>query len=1156
MALTTITLDDKYTATDGRVYMTGTQALVRLPMMQYHRDMDLGLNTGCYISGYRGSPLGSYDKALWQAKNFLDEHNIHFNPGVNEDLAATAVWGTQQVGLAGDSKLDGVFSIWYGKGPGVDRSMDVLKHANTAGTAKYGGVLALAGDDHICASSTLHHQSEYDFAAAHIPVLNPAGVQEFIDYGLLSWAMSRYTGLWCSMVCIAETLDSSAIISLDPHRLKIVEPPNYSLPKEGLNIRWPDPPMAQELRLHEFKHDAALAFAYANKIDREVISSKENRKIGIVTTGKAYLDVRQALDEIGIDERKAYEIGLSVYKVGMVWPLEPYGLKTFAKDLEEILVVEEKRSLLEDQIRNILYELPDGNRPRITGKKDLAGNWLLKSAGEIDPQMVIKAISQRFGNMSGFEPTRTLVNKIEKHEEKISLISSSTAERSPYFCSGCPHNRSTKVPDGSRALAGIGCHYMAQWMDRNTESAYHMGGEGAGWIGQAPFVKTKHVFQNIGDGTYYHSGILAIRAAVAAKVNITYKILYNDAVAMTGGQPMDGPLTAEKITQQVAAEGVDRIAVVSDEPQKYPINSKFALGVTIHHRDELDSVQRELRKIEGVSAIIYDQVCATEKRRRRKRGIMPKADWKVVINPEVCEGCGDCGTTSNCLSLHPLETELGRKRIVDQSSCNMDYSCIKGFCPSFVLIKGGETKSNAQITIEDTSKTLSEPDKPDSEKPYSILISGIGGMGIVTLSAIIGTSAKIDGKAATVLDKAGLAQKYGAVTSHIRIANNSSSLHAVRISNNEANLLIGADLIVSGSPESLSKLRFGMTNAIINSSQTVTGEFTRNPDQDYPQESIEDTIKDFVSHSNADFIDATKIVTTLFGDALYTNLFLLGYAFQHGLIPLKSESIEKAIRLNGIKVEKNLQAFRAGRIYGHNKNSLSVPRSTSANTKTIFKTLNDKIEYRYQDLIAYQNKLYADKYKNLLNSIKISEQSLSNSSERLQEEVAISYYKLLAYKDEYEVARLYTDGRFESQLTEQFQGKFSCYFHLAPPFLGKRNSNTGHQEKRLFSPKMFYAFKLIKNLKFLRGTIFDIFGMSQERRKERELISNFEKDMGYILNGLSSDNYQSAIEIAKLPQKIRGFGHVKEKNIKEFEKENSLLLANFTHQNPRSKVAE
>tara|TARA_A100001037_G_C15151471_1_gene639570 strand:+ start:1407 stop:4817 length:3411 start_codon:yes stop_codon:yes gene_type:complete len=1136
--------------------MTGTQALVRLPMMQYQRDLKVGLNTGCYISGYRGSPLGGYDKALWQAKNFLDKHNIYFNPGVNEDLAATAVWGTQQIGLAGDTNFDGVFSIWYGKGPGVDRSMDVLKHANTAGSAKYGGVLALAGDDHICASSTLPHQSEYDFAAAHIPVLNPAGVQEFIDYGLFGWALSRYSGLWCSMVCIAETLDSSAIVSINPHRLQFVEPIDYKMPVNGLNIRWPDPPMDQESRLHELKHDAALAFTRANNIDQEIMGSGTNKKIGIVTTGKAYLDVRQALDEIGINDLEASKIGLGLYKVGMVWPLEPSRLKEFSQGLDEVLVVEEKRGLLEDQIKNILYDLKDEDRPVVTGKKDLTGNWQLKSAGEIDPSMIIKAISKRFGEIEGFKKANELVKKIKSNEAKISLISSNIAERSPYFCSGCPHNTSTKVPEGSRAIAGIGCHYMAQWMDRATESAHHMGGEGAGWIGQAPFVNTKHVFQNIGDGTYYHSGILAIRAAVAAKVNITYKILYNDAVAMTGGQPMDGPLSTEKITQQVAAEGVNKIAVVSDEPHKYPINNRFAPGVTIHHRDELDCVQREFRKIEGVSAIIYDQVCATEKRRRRKRGTLPKANWQVVINPHICEGCGDCGIASNCLSLHPLETELGRKRVIDQSSCNMDYSCIKGFCPSFVLIKGGKIKNKINTNSEEKPKLLPEPDKPDCDKPYSIYVTGIGGMGIVTLSAIIGISAKIDGKSATVLDKAGLAQKYGAVTSHIKIANDSNVLHAVRIANNAANLVLGADLIVSASPESIAKIEADTTKAIINSSQTVTGDFTRNPDINYSQKSIENSIKSSLLSSNVEFINATEIVSSIIGDAIYTNLFLLGFAYQRGLIPLEARSIEKAIELNEVTVEKNLLAFRSGRTHAH-KMSTSIPSNSQSNYSQEFsKNIDAAVDFRYQDLISYQNKSYAEKYKNLLHAVKICEGRVFKESSELHREVAISYYKLLAYKDEYEVARLFTDGRFKSEIKNQFEGNFSWHFHLAPPLLAKRDPATGQLQKNLYGPKMFHIFNIIKHLKFLRHTPFDLFGWSQERKKERQLILEFERDINFILTKLSPDNYRTAIEIAKLPQKIRGFGHVKEKTISVFEQEKTILFRSFNHSNLKHRAAE
>ena len=803
MTLAAVTLDDKYAAWSGEVYMTGTQALVRLPMMQQVRDEAAGLDTACMITGYRGSPLGNFDRALWQARPFIEKHGVHFMPGVNEDTAATALWGTQQVGLFPGAKHDGVFAIWYGKGPGVDRTMDVFKHANLAGTAPHGGVLALAGDDHVCASSTTAHQSEFDFMSATMPVINPAGVQEFLDYGLHGWGLSRYAGLWVGFICIAETVDSSAIVSVDPHRVTILTPDDHELPEGGLNIRWPDTPLAMEERLLEHKLDAARAYARANGLDRSVIDGP-GRRLGIVTTGKSYLDVRQALDDLGIDEGTARRLGLALYKVGMSWPLEPDGIRRFAGGLDEILVVEEKRDFIEGQIKDILYNLPASVRPRVIGTCDEAGRPLLRASGELDPGVVAQTLADRLLRFGADEGIEARVARLQARWAEAAAAEPAAMERVPYFCSGCPHNSSTKIPEGSRALSGIGCHYMVQWMDRETDTYTHMGGEGANWIGQAPFTETEHIFQNIGDGTYFHSGILAIRAAVASGVNMTYKILYNDAVAMTGGQPMDGPLSVQRVTRQIQAEGVGRIAVVTDQPEKYPFDGQFADGVTIHHRDELDRVQRDLRQWEGVSAIVYDQMCATEKRRRRKRGLLEDPDWRVIVNPDVCEGCGDCGVQSNCLSVVPLETEFGRKRAIDQSACNKDFSCIKGFCPSFVLVKGGRLRAGASKGAADGPiAVLPEPARPSCIEPYGILLAGVGGTGIVTLAALLGTAARLEGKGATVLDKAGLAQKYGAVTSHVRIAARPEDLHAVRIAVGGARLLLGVDLVVSASGEAV-----------------------------------------------------------------------------------------------------------------------------------------------------------------------------------------------------------------------------------------------------------------------------------------------------------------------------------------------------------------
>ena len=1156
MTLAAVSLDDKYTAQSGRVFLNGTQALVRLPMMQHARDRAAGLDTACYISGYRGSPLGGYDKALWQAKQFLQRQNVLFQPGVNEDLAATAIWGTQQVGLFPDAKHDGVFSIWYGKGPGVDRTMDVFKHANNAGTAPHGGVLAIAGDDHICASSTLPHQSEFDFMSASMPVLNPAGVQEFLDYGLYGWALSRYSGLWVGFICIAETVESSAIVSVDPHRVEIVAPQDFDMPPGGLNIRWPDVPLVQEARLHEQKLQAAMAFARANKLDKRVIDGPK-RRLGIVTTGKSYLDVRQALDDLGLDDAMAADLGISLYKVALTWPLEPEGAAQFADGLEEILVIEEKRGFIEGQLKEILYNVP--SRPRIYGKQDEDGGWLLRSKGELNPASIARAIASRLDPERTIPRIRERVAFLDAKERELNAAEKAGIERIPYFCSGCPHNTSTKVPEGSRALAGIGCHYMAQWMDRETSTFTHMGGEGANWIGQAPFSNTSHVFQNLGDGTYFHSGVLAIRAAVAANVNITYKLLYNDAVAMTGGQPMDGPLSVERVTRQLKAEGVGRIAVVTDEPHKYPLDKQFADGVTISHRDELDFVQKELREWEGVSAIVYDQMCATEKRRKRKRGLLEDPDWRIVINPDVCEGCGDCSTQSNCLSVVPLETEFGRKRAIDQSSCNKDYSCIKGFCPSFVLVKGGApAKRRATGVADQLIAALPEPALPSCEKPYGILATGVGGMGIVTLGALIGMAARLEGKGGTVLDKAGLAQKYGAVTSHIRIAENPDDLHAVRIAAGGADLVLGVDFVVAASTEAVSKMSRGDTHAVINSQVSPTGDFTRNPDLEFPGENLKRVITNATGTDRADFVDGTRLATALVGDAIATNLFMLGFAYQKGLIPVSAQAIEQTITLNGVAIDANQRAFRWGRAAGHDLEAVErvVADGAGGAKAPEAETLDELIARRTADLTNYQNAAYGARYRNLLETVTRVEAQRAPGQHGLAEAVAKAYHKLLAYKDEYEVARLYTDGRFARQLKEQFAGNYKLHFSLAPPLTADLDAHTGHLKKQIYGPWMMSAFRVIAKLKFLRGTPLDLFGYTAERRHEKRLIGEYEATVSRLLKELAPHNHALGVEVAALPLKMRGFGHIKEANIAAAKEEETTLLAAFEDPPAQASAAE
>ena len=1151
MALAAVTLDDKYTLESGRVYLSGVQALVRLPMMQRQRDLAAGLNTAGYISGYRGSPLGGYDQNLWRARRFLERSHIRFQPGVNEDLAATAVWGTQQLNLFPGAKYDGVFSIWYGKGPGVDRSGDVFKHGNAAGTSKHGGVLLLAGDDHIGQSSTLPHQSEHEFISAMIPVLHPAGVQEFIDFGLYGWAMSRYSGCWVSMICTAETVESSASVYVDPNRVQIALPNDFEMPEGGLNIRWPDHWTDQEHRLQKYKAYAALAFARANRLDRIVIDSPKPR-FGIVTTGKSYLDVRQALDDLGIDEKLAAEIGIRVYKVAMVWPLEREGARRFAEGLEEVLVVEEKRAVIENQFKEQLYNWREDVRPRVIGKFDEKGEWILPSSGELTPARIAYVIAQRLRRFWTSPRMEERIAFIEA-KERAMAAKSAAFKRVPYFCSGCPHNTSTKVPEGSRAVAGIGCHFMALWMDRNTATFTQMGAEGVTWVGQAPFTETPHVFANLGDGTYYHSGTLAIRAAVASGANITYKILYNDAVAMTGGQPVDGSLTVPQITQQLAAEGVKVIRVVSDEPEKYPSNAGFAPGVTVHHRDDLDKVQRALREVKGVSALVYDQTCAAEKRRRRKRGTFPDPDQRVFINELVCEGCGDCSVQSNCLSVTPVETEFGRKRAIDQSSCNKDFSCVKGFCPSFVTVRGAKVrKSKATTGGTDLFASLPEPAIPGTATPYGILVTGVGGTGVVTIGALLGMAAHLEGKGVTVLDMTGLAQKGGAVLSHIRIADRPEDIHAVRVAAGEANVLLACDIVVAAGADAISRVRAGLTRAVVNNYETTTGAFTRNPDLQFPTAELREAIVEAAGAGATEFLDGTGLATALMGDSIATNMFMLGYAWQKGLVPVSRDAIERAIELNAVAVDANKRAFNWGRAAAVDLAAVERAARPAApvSLRTLSRSLDETIARRVEFLTSYQNGAYAKRYQDLVRKVEAAETSRTPAHAGLTDAVARYAFKLMAYKDEYEVARLYTDGSFQAAMERQFESWDKIEFNLAPPMIAERDAETGHLKKRVFGPWMMTAFRLLAKLKGLRGTPLDVFGRTPERRMERQLIADYFALIDEILATLKPENHALAVQLAAIPEQIRGFGHVKDAHLKHAKAHEAELLRAYRSPSP------
>ncbi|WP_120993027.1 indolepyruvate ferredoxin oxidoreductase family protein [Stutzerimonas urumqiensis] len=1135
-SLADIRLDDKYRLATGHLYLTGTQALTRLPMLQHQRDQARGLNTGCFISGYRGSPLGGLDKSLWEAREFLKEHAIHFQPGVNEELAATAVWGSQQTNLFPGARYDGVFAMWYGKGPGVDRCGDVFKHGNSAGVSPHGGVLLLAGDDHGCKSSTIAHQSEHAFIAASIPVLNPANVQEILDYGIIGWELSRYSGCWVALKTIAENVDSSAVVEVDPARIQTVVPADFELPEDGVHIRWPDPPLAQEKRLNMYKIYAARAFARANHLNRVMIDSPTPR-LGIITTGKSYLDVRQALDDLGLDEALCAQVGLRVLKVGMSWPLEPVSVHEFAEGLDEILVVEEKRSVIEDQVTGQLYNWPVGKRPRVVGEFDEQGCSLLPNLSELTPAQIARVIAKRLAPIYSSDSIQARLAFLDAKEKALAARSYNTV-RTPHYCSGCPHNTSTKVPEGSRAAAGIGCHYMVQWMDRRTETFTQMGGEGVNWIGQAPFTDTPHMFQNLGDGTYFHSGHLAVRAAVASGVNITFKILYNDAVAMTGGQPIDGELRVDQLSRQVFNEGVQRIALVSDEPEKYPTRETFAPITTFHHRRELDAVQRELREFKGVSVIIYDQTCATEKRRRRKRGKLEDPAKRAFINEAVCEGCGDCGEKSNCLSVLPKETELGRKREIDQNACNKDFSCVEGFCPSFVTVHGGGLRKPEALGAAARQDDLPVPRMPALDRPWNILVPGVGGSGVTTLGALLGMAAHLEGKGSTVLDQAGLAQKFGPVVTHIRIAAKQDDIFAVRIAAGEADLILGCDLIVAAGDDALTRLNDKTSHAVINSHESATAEFTRNPDAQVPGEAMRQAIVDAVGADKTHFIDATRLATRLLGDSIATNLFLLGFAWQKGLVPLSVAAIEQAIELNGVGVKLNREAFRWGRRAAHEREAVESLARPVEQAEPRCETVDEIIAWRVDFLTRYQSARYARRYQALVERVR---QADREPDQALTEAVARYYFKLLAYKDEYEVARLYSEPAFRQRLASQFEGDYRLQFHLAPAWLAKRDPVTGEPRKREFGPWMLNAFEVLAKFRFLRGTPLDPFGYGADRKLERELIGEYERTVESLLSQLKPGNYRTAVAIAALPEQIRGFGPIKERSVAAVRQRQKLL---------------
>ena len=1131
-----VTLDDKYDLVEGKAYMTGIHALVRLPMDQKKLDLAAGHNTAGFISGYRGSPLGGYDQQLRSVQSRLDAHDIEFWEGLNEDLGATSVWGSQQLGLFQGSKRDGLFGVWYGKAPGVDRTGDVFKHANAAGSSALGGILAVLGDDHMCKSSTLPSQSEYAMMDAEIPVLNPASIQDVLDYGLHGWAMSRFSGAWSSMIALADTMDSGAVVDITLNRMKFVTP-EFEFPADGVHIRRNDPPLEKERRLREYKLPAAQAWVRANQLDHVILPSAKPR-VGLIVTGQAARDVFESLAAIGLTPQQASDLGLTIFKVAMPWPLEPEGIRAFCSGLERVLVIEHKRPLIEDQLRGALYTLDAKKRPMIEGKRSIDGKPLLSQVGSIPVPQMAEAI---MGVMPGKWDTAqadAYFARVGRAGEAARTNATPTV-RTPHYCSGCPHNTSTVVPEGSRALAGIGCHYMANFMpDRNTDMTSQMGGEGIAWIGQHFATDEEHMFVNLGDGTYSHSGSLAIRAAVTSKANITYKILYNDAVAMTGGQTVESGQTPQQIAQQVQGEGVKTIVIVTEDTTRYANVKGIPRGVKIYDRDEMDSVQKMLRDTPGVSVLIYDQICATEKRRRAKRGLRAPDRTRVLINTEVCEGCGDCSIKSNCLSVEPVETDLGRKRRINQSTCNTDISCVKGFCPSFITVTDGEFTAKDQPRPEIDAAGLPLPEIPSLERAWNVLFTGVGGTGVTTVAAILAMAAHVDGHAASSLDMTGLAQKGGPVLSHLRFAREPELISTGRVPPASSDCVIACDLVVAAGGDALNLMDRDRTKVWANSDVTPTSEFIRDRHKTFEADLLAARVK----RQATDFglFDAEALSILYFNDAIYTNMVMAGFAWQKGGVPVSLRGVYRAIKLNGVKAADNMAAFDLGRIAAHDPVRLESAKDPRGEVKE--KTLDEIIADRTARLTEYQNAAYAQTYVDAVSKVRAAE-AAAGLGERLTLAVAKYAYKVMAYKDEYEVARLWTDGKFDAYLAKTFKGG-KVNYHLAPPLFSKTDDN-GHLVKKKFGPWMKLSFKMMKRFKGLRGTRFDLFGKTAERQMERGLRDQYLENLDALLADLSGKNHDLAVAIAEVPNDIRGYGHVKEASVEKAAVKEAELWANW-----------
>jgi len=1150
-------LQDNLAANTGAVFLTGTQALVRLLLMQRRLDDAAGLKTAGFVSGYRGSPLGMVDQQLWKARKLLDAAGVQFLPAINEDLAATACLGTQRVALDPRRTVDGVYALWYGKGPGVDRAGDALKHGNAYGAAPQGGVLVVAGDDHGCVSSSMPHQSDLALQAWSLPVLHPGNVAEYLEFGLYGWALSRCSGAWVGFKAISEVVESGMTVDLDRVPLDFTLPLPVE-PGADLHVRAVDLPSLEiEARLAR-KLDAVRAFARFNSVDQHVVASPR-ATLGIVTVGKAHYDFMEVLRRLGLDPNALAAAGVRVYKIGLVYPVEPTRMLDFVSGVEEVLVIEEKAPVVERQIKELLYALPKVQRPRIAGKTDADGRALISALGELRPSRIMAVVAEWLARLNPALDRRHLV--VDFTMPALLSNAADAVRRQPYFCSGCPHNTSTRVPAGSRAQAGIGCHFMASWMERDTSGLIQMGGEGVDWAAHSRFTREPHVFQNLGDGTYFHSGLLAIRQAIAAGANITYKLLYNDAVAMTGGQPVDGQLGVAEIARQVEAEGAKRVAVVSDDIGKYRGRAdEFPRGTRFHDRSELDAVQRTLREVPGVTLLIYDQTCAAELRRRRKKGELADPATRVFINERVCEGCGDCGVASNCLSVIPVETDWGRKRQIEQSSCNKDYSCLNGFCPSFVTVEGAVLKKRvgSGVSAEALARELAALPAPPAwawSGPFDLLVTGVGGTGVVTVGALVTMAAHLEAKQASVLDFMGFAQKGGAVLSFVRLALTPDQLNQVRIDTQQADLLLACDLVVGASADALGTVKHGRTVVLANTHELATAAFVRDPDASLHSPALLAKLRHAAGAGRVHTADAQAIAQRMLGDTLPSNIVMLGAAFQHGLVPLGEAALLRAIELNGVAVETNRIAFALGRLAVARPDALLRLEGEPAEPAApdTLDALDALIARREAFLTAYQDAAYAGRYRALVERVRAAESRLGGER-ALTDAVARQYARLLAVKDEYEVARLYTDGAFQQALAAQFERWQRVSFHMAPPLLARAGPD-GRPRKLRLGPWLMPAMRLLAALRRVRGTWLDPFGRSEERRTERELARSYEATLDALLPALSADNRAVAVDIARLPERIRGYGHVKLANLASAQAHQRELLDRYHGRAPAAAPA-